>query len=603
MRNHRLGLIAIVVILVTVAAAGPASAAVSPILCIVASRPAAGGQPAGGGQQAPAVTILAQPGQAYLHTGTVGNTSGESTYLDNPALNGQIGTKLFTVQNEMPYGFGCPAVDTAQGVWYSPFAGRWAVYNEDQSSMPTALNWNVFVPPQDGTVIVHDSGSATVAGPLTHIDDPQFNGDPSAVIFVQHVYNPILPGASAAQPAAPGGVPGDLYTHTVAATYDAGAGKWAIRNTDGSAFPSGITFNVLKASPDESYFTQIVTAANQTVAYGTYLDSPLLDNNPDALILVTQLYQPGHVDNHRVGVRYDGIAHGWLLFNLDHQSMPLGAAFNVLVIPPKAGFFVQTTTGANTLLNGTSLNNPNLNNNPDALIYITQDWNPPDSPLGIGGTHTFDDHPIGVTYKLGVWSIINTDYVAMPLGASFNVYYTWPRGNSFSVSASAYNASGSSLTISSPLLNGDPAEVPIASFNATPAGLPGGHYTAPVGLRYYSPLGAWQIFNNSGPTFAITQTYNVLVPPGNTFSVTSTSTLENWFDIDNPLTNNDPWALVFVTRLDDGGLNPHNIGVWYDTFSDRWSIFNEDVAPMAAGTAYDVFVIKRSFVFLPLVQR
>ncbi len=35
----------------------------------------------------------------------------------------------------------------------------------------------------------------------------------------------------------------------------------------------------------------------------------------------------------------------------------------------------------------------------------------------------------------------------------------------------------------------------------------------------------------------------------------------------------------------------HNIGVWYDAEVRRWAIFNQDLAPMARGTSFDVHVL------------
>jgi hypothetical protein len=95
--------------------------------------------------------------------------------------------------------------------------------------------------------------------------------------------------------------------------------------------------------------------------------------------------------------------------------------------------------------------------------------------------------------------------------------------------------------------------VPIASFNASPAAPPVVvTYTQPVGLRYNNnPPAAWQIFNTSRPTFAMTQIYNVRVAPGS-FVVTATAPADDYFDIDNPLTNNNPWALVFATPRGQG---------------------------------------------------
>ncbi|HEX6032755.1 MAG TPA: hypothetical protein VFY90_15090 [Tepidiformaceae bacterium] len=68
--------------------------------------------------------------------------------------------------------------------------------------------------------------------------------------------------------------------------------------------------------------------------------------------------------------------------------------------------------------------------------------------------------------------------------------------------------------------------------------------------------------------------------------------------IDNPLTNGDPNAILLVTQLwdaDPGGqvYNPHAVGVWYDPEKEKWEIFNEDQEAMPEGALFNVLVIKR----------
>src|SRR5258708_84298 len=106
MRNRMFRMIApltIVPVVLALLGAGAAGAAPSPVLGALAGRSAArapvGSAPDSGAPQTPAVTILARPGQAYIHTSTDNNVICDSTYLDNPALNGQPATKFFVIDN------------------------------------------------------------------------------------------------------------------------------------------------------------------------------------------------------------------------------------------------------------------------------------------------------------------------------------------------------------------------------------------------------------------------------------------------------------------------------------------------------------------------
>ena len=86
-------LLVLAISLIVLAPMAPASAS-APAICALSGRSAA---PASRAPQTPAATILAQPGQAYIHTSTFSSLIldpliCDSTYLDNPALNGQPGT-------------------------------------------------------------------------------------------------------------------------------------------------------------------------------------------------------------------------------------------------------------------------------------------------------------------------------------------------------------------------------------------------------------------------------------------------------------------------------------------------------------------------------
>jgi hypothetical protein len=168
--------------------------------------------------------------------------------------------------------------------------------------------------------------------------------------------------------------------------------------------------------------------------------------------------------------------------------------------------FIHTATVANTISNYTIIDNPLTNNNPNAIVLVTPNWN----PNGIGGT--YNNQPIGVFYSIrdSKWAIFNQDYLTnMPVDAAFNV----------------------------------------------------------------------------------------LIPTAGTAAFVHTATAENinnnWTIIDNPLTNNNPSAIVLVTpNWNPGGIgdtyDDHSIGVWYD--GSKWAIFNQDESNMPVDTAFNVVI-------------
>lgn len=84
--------------------------------------------------------------------------------------------------------------------------------------------------------------------------------------------------------------------------------------------------------------------------------------------------------------------------------------------------FVHNATLENTFANSTYLDHPLTNGNPEAVLSVTQNWNPGGEG---GGTN---DQPVGVWYDAGVerWAIFNQNLVPMPEGASFHVV-VWRR--------------------------------------------------------------------------------------------------------------------------------------------------------------------------------
>ena len=84
--------------------------------------------------------------------------------------------------------------------------------------------------------------------------------------------------------------------------------------------------------------------------------------------------------------------------------------------PVVSNAFVQQVTSSNRGADWTDLDSPLTNNKPNAILMVTQNWNP-----GGRGGGIYNNHPIGVWYHNGKWAIFNEDRVAMTLQASFNV--------------------------------------------------------------------------------------------------------------------------------------------------------------------------------------
>ena len=77
--------------------------------------------------------------------------------------------------------------------------------------------------------------------------------------------------------------------------------------------------------------------------------------------------------------------------------------------------FIHRAVAANISVHVTTIDHPLCNNQPNAILLITPNWN----PGGVGGV--YNSHVTGVYYAGGRWIIFNQDSAAMPVNAAFNV--------------------------------------------------------------------------------------------------------------------------------------------------------------------------------------
>jgi hypothetical protein len=337
-------------------------------------------------------------------------------------------------------------------------------------------------------------------------------------------------------------------------------------------------------------FVHVATAANINSNWTT-IDHPLTNGKPNAIVLVTPNWNPGSVggtyDKHPIGVWYT--AGKWAIFNQDMAAMPVGAAFNVIIPTTGAGVLVHKATVANISSNWTTLDNPLTNGNPNAIVFVTPNWN----PGSVGGT--YDNHPIGVWYNSGRWAIFNQDRVAMPVDAAFNVLVLVPASGVFVHTATAGNIAGNYTKIDNALTNGNPNAIVFTTPNWNPGGVGGTYDKHAIGVWY--DAGKWAIFNQDTAAMPVGAPFNVLVPNPDTsvfvHVATAANINSNWTTIDHPLTNGKPNAIVLVTPNWNPGsvggtYDNHPIGVWYT--AGKWAIFNQDIAAMPVGAAFNVII-------------
>ncbi|HSX59911.1 MAG TPA: choice-of-anchor Q domain-containing protein [Tahibacter sp.] len=257
--------------------------------------------------------------------------------------------------------------------------------------------------------------------------------------------------------------------------------------------------------------THVATSANTSGGYITRIDNAVLDNDAAANPIATPNWNAsgaGVANDTAFGIYYFGGK--WRLFNEDTTTpMPLNAGYNVFAPAPGGGAFRHISTAANTSGYVTRLDNGSVNNLPDRIILVTQNWS--------AGSEVYNAHPIGLNYLPasggGEWRIVNIDLATggtMPVGAGFNVYAQQASPNAFRVSATSAT---SSIVLDHPLLN----DTPCARLHVTRliAGTP---VPNNFDVYYGAASGRWRIFSYS--TLQPGNEFNVVVDPAQVLDCT-----------------------------------------------------------------------------------
>jgi len=232
------------------------------------------------------------------------------------------------------------------------------------------------------------------------------DSDPKAIYFVSPTWTPGSPV---------------IDGHPIGVMFDAGQSNnghpdWAIFNEDHKPMPYGTGFSIYTRAK-ASNVIQLVAgqSGNYAVNDTAYIDNQYTNNNPNALVWVTQNLStvPGRANPYNVAVKYDSTRGQWAIVNLhppsDHGII-LGAGFNVVIESgAQQSFFVKTATAQTSRL---VIADPRIDGRPGAKIMVTQ--------VAVPGV--YNDHLVGACFSGGQWAVCNLDVAPIPAGASFNVW-------------------------------------------------------------------------------------------------------------------------------------------------------------------------------------
>ncbi len=253
--------------------------------------------------------------------------------------------------------------------------------------------------------------------------------------------------------------------------------------------------------------------------------------------------------------------------------------------------YVHTTTASNITGNFTTLDHPDLNNNPSACINYVHNWNP-EGPTGV-----YNDNPDGLWYNPGSekWTIYNEITANdMIVGASFNIYIA-EDGQCIDHIATEANIFGSSTDIDDVLFNGanpGPYAFMNTYFN------PNQVYNSGNWATYFYTTGdVRSIFEQNNGDVPVGAAFKIAIPSASTSRfthiATAANTSSNSTTIDHPdLNGNQNATFLFMHYF---GVEPGTsvqldarLSVWYD--GSNWNIYREDLGDMPEGVAFDIAV-------------
>jgi hypothetical protein len=196
--------------------------------------------------------------------------------------------------------------------------------------------------------------------------------------------------------------------------------EWNIFNEIQLDMDTSLAFNVLNPQANGTSFMHTVTVAN-SIGNWSDIDDPLLNNNPSAVFFISKTWANGIYDTHHIGIWYDTGNSKWSVYNeLSSVPLEINGTYNIFVPAAATSFYKHVATPSNTSSSYiTYLDNPLLNGNPDAKIFVVHDFtNTPATEGSINGE-------LGVWYDGSNWTIYDDDYTGygdtLFNGATFNV--------------------------------------------------------------------------------------------------------------------------------------------------------------------------------------
>jgi hypothetical protein len=191
--------------------------------------------------------------------------------------------------------------------------------------------------------------------------------------------------------------------------------KWEVFHQNKQNFRVGTKFNVLVLDPAKvkNAFVHRASSSN-TDQHITIINHAKTDNKANVKVFVTPRYEKTNA--HPVGVWYS--QNKWKIYNENRKAIPIGMAFNVLVMPDgKVSGLGNNITGecySHTVKDANRYHNSSYlkTKNTSTKIFVTQNWK---------GTRSAKLYGVNYIQTRKKWAIQVPSSVKMANGYAYNV--------------------------------------------------------------------------------------------------------------------------------------------------------------------------------------
>jgi len=251
----------------------------------------------------------------------------------------------------------------------------------------------------------------------------------------------------------------------------------------------------------------------------------------------------------------------------------------LLASEPGAKSIAHTVTAP--IGNVSYLDDPAANGHPEAVLVVTK-------RSGAAARR------LGAWYDAGRarWAVYDESRASLPVGLPVNVRVLPPSATAYVHRAARATLSGHITYLDHPRLNGHPEASLQVTHQYAPPGSPGIYDDHPLGVWYDTSRQRWSIYHDDFAPMPENVAFDVKMGSLVTVTASAENLVNGALRVDD-LAAAPPSAVVFLTHnfapMGQGGAyHAKEVGIRFDTKTQRWLVENLDGSPIVTGVAFNV---------------